>query len=348
MDLLREYQGLRVLVTGGCSFIGSHLAEKLVALGARVSIVDDLSSGVLANIDSIRDVAPFTRGDLRDPAVVADTVQGKDIVFHLANIHGGRGYIETHPAELTQNMIIDGNVFRASVLAGVKRVCYTSSACVYPTNRQVPNSPEFARFLSEEMADPFKQNCALADGEYGWGKFMGEMTLRAYHKQYGLKGVSCRLFTVYGPRENESHAIIAFIAKAVLKQDPYEIWGSGNQDRNFTYVDDIVEGCLRAALKIDDTSAINIGTDEVITVRHAASVVCDLVGHKPRDIFCDVTKPEGVLARAASTAMQEQRLSWRPQTKFQDGIRKTVEWYCRHKNIELLRDQNLEKILFER
>ena len=234
------FKNKRVLVTGGCCFIGSFLVESLLADGAHVTVVDDLSSGKLENIEPVRDQIEFIMGDLRDANVARDATRNKDIVFHLANIHGGRGFIETHPGEISQNFLIDGNVFYYSHLNGVDRVVYTSSACAYPTNLQ-EDGPDQQRYLSEEMADPFKKGAALADGEYGWAKFMGEMALKGYHKQFGTKGVSCRLFTVYGPRENESHAIIAFIAKAMIQQDPYEVWGSGQQDRNFTYVSDIVE-----------------------------------------------------------------------------------------------------------
>ena len=128
------------------------------------------------------------------------------------------------------------------------------------------------------MADPFEEGCALADGEHGSAKLMGEMVLQAYHRQYGLEGVSCRLFTVYGPRENETHAIIAFIAKALMRQDPFEIWGSGQQDRNFTYIDDMVTGMMLAAQKVSDCSAINPGTDEIVKIIDAVRIVCESLG----------------------------------------------------------------------
>ncbi len=100
---------------------------------------------------------------------------------------------------------------------------------------------------------------------------MGELTLRAYHREHGLKAASCRYFTVFGPRAKENHAVIALIAKAVARQDPFEVWGTGEQIRNWTYVDDIVTGTLRAAETIDDGTAVNLGTMERIRVRDAAS-----------------------------------------------------------------------------
>lgn len=342
-----SYKNKKVLVTGGASFIGSHLVDALVREGAQITVVDDLSSGKKENLNLSIDRIDFIKGDLRMQDVVDKATRKKDVIFHLANIHGGRGFIETHPGEIVQNFMIDGNIFYYAYKNNVERVCFTSSACAYPTSLQTANKDKQARFLSEEMADPFKEGAALADGEYGWAKFMGEMALKAYNKQFGLKGVSCRLFTVYGPRENESHAIIAFISKALIKQDPYEIWGTGQQDRNFTYVDDVVEGIMLAAEKISDCRAVNIGTDEITKIIDAVKTVCEIVGHKPSKFFCDTSKPEGVHARAASVSNQEHWLQWRPKVSFKEGISKTIEWYKGQVDIYDLR-KNLEKKLFER
>jgi len=341
------FKDKRVLVTGGCCFIGSFLVESLLADGAQVTVVDDLSSGRIENIESVRDQITFVLGDLRDASVAREVTRDKDIVFHLANIHGGRGFIETHPGEISQNFLIDGNVFYYSHLNRVDRVVYTSSACAYPTNLQ-EDGPDQQRYLSEEMADPFKKGCALSDGEYGWAKFMGEMALKGYHKQYGTKGVSCRLFTVYGPRENESHAIIAFIAKAMIEQNPYEVWGSGQQDRNFTYVSDIVEGLKLACERITDCRSINIGTSEITKIADAVETVCNIMGYVPADgFFFDRSKPEGVHARAADTTNQKLWLDWQPTVSFKDGIAKTIEWYQANRTAEELRE-NFERKLFER
>lgn len=342
-----SYNDCRVLVTGGCSFIGSHLVESLVQEGARVTVVDDLSSGCLQNISAVADKVHFIEGDLRDSAVADRSMRGQQVVFHLANIHGGRGFIETHPGEICQNLLIDGNVFYHAHLHRVARICFASSACAYPTNLQSADPLVQKRYLSEEMADPFLQGAAQADGVYGWAKLMGEMALQSYHRQFGVHGVCCRLFTVYGPRENESHAIIALLAKALARQDPFEIWGSGQQDRNFTYVSDIVHGLKLATHRITDCRAVNLGTDEVTRIADAAKLICELTGHRPQRFHFDTTKPEGVHARAASTQNQQRWLGWKPEVSFRQGICATLEWYRGLRSPEQLLDI-VSNRLFER
>lgn len=341
-----EFNSKNVIVTGGASFIGSHLVDELVAIGAKVTVIDDLSSGTLSNLVISIDKINFINADLRDTETQI-LFKNQDYVFHLANIHGGRGFIETHPGEICQNFLIDGNVFMACHKYNVGKVIYTSSACAYPTNLQGNDIEQQERYLSEEMADPFIKGASLADGEYGWAKFMGEMALKAYNKQYGLKGVSCRLFTVYGPRENESHAIIALIAKALIGQDPYEIWGSGEQDRNFTFVSDIVDGLIKAAVFIEDCRSVNIGTSEITKISDAAQTIRDILKFKPNQIFFDTSKPEGVHARAASTVNQKKWLNWEPKVGFAEGINETISWYKAHVNLESL-EKELNKKLFER
>jgi UDP-glucose 4-epimerase len=319
--------------------------ERLVGAGASVRVVDDLSSGSLVNLASVHDRIEFRRGDLRERDVAMEACRDVAVVFHLAASHGGRGYIDTHPVECSTNMILDGIVFAAAHAAGVERVCFASSACVYPTTLQ--QDTERTILLREDMADPFAPGAALADGEYGWAKLMGEMTLRAYHRQHGMRSVACRIFTAYGERENETHAIIALIAKAYLRLDPYPIWGTGQQDRNFTYVGDIVEGLMRAVFAVDDGSPVNVGRSEHVKVIDAARTIFELTGFTPREIAFDTTKPTGVLSRAADLDRTRRLLGWEPSTSFREGLRRTVDWYVStHPQIDLV--GRLETLLVER
>lgn len=330
---MSAWKGTKVLVTGGASFIGSHLTDKLVSLGASVRVADDLSSGRLENLHESVTRVDFQKGDLRDRSFARAVMADRSVVFHLAACHGGRGFIDTHPADCASNLVLDGIVFDEAYRAGVDRVCFASSACVYPVQRQQAPVAGQTVLLKEEWADPFREGCASSDGEYGWAKLMGEMTLHAYWKQYGLKSVSCRLFTAYGERENESHAVIALIAKAFIKMDPYEIWGDGQQDRNFTYVGDIVEGMIRAAERIDDASPVNIGTAEHIKIIDLAKRIFDQIGFTPKSLNLDRTKPVGVYSRAADLTRTRDRLGWEPTFSVDEGLRRTIGWYVASRDL---------------
>ena len=311
-----------VLVTGGASFIGSHLVDALVAAGARVRVVDDLSSGKLSNIRRHVDsgTIEFEQADLLDPHVPAKVVAGIHTVFHLAANHGGRGYVELHQAACATNLLLDSSVFRACHVAGVQKVVYASSGCVYPNHLQT--EPRERLFLTEDQVGPPYD----ADNMYGWAKLMGEFTLRALYREHGLKTVSCRYFTVYGPRGHENHAVMAMIARAFIRQDPFEVWGSGRQVRNWSYVSDMVDGTLLAAARIDDARAVNLGTRERIRVIDAVRQVLEETGHRP-EIRLRKDMPTGPMNRVADPSLAEQLLSWTPRVRFEDGLRKTIDWY---------------------
>jgi UDP-glucose 4-epimerase len=344
-----------VLVTGGASFIGSHLVDSLLAKAAVVTVADDFSSGKLENLEyQLRQRPRGTwrtknltvhRVDLKDRMSTRKIMRGIEVVFHLAAQHGGRGYIHTHPAECCTNMALDELVFEEAWRAGVERVCFASSACVYPNYLQEETGSSY--LLKEEDADPFVRDRAFADLEYGWAKLMAEMALKAYHREYGLKASSVRIFTAYGERENETHAIIALIAKALVRMDPFEIWGTGDQDRNFTYVGDIVDAMLLAAEKIEDATPVNAGRADRITLNQAAEIVFNLVDWRPRKISHDVSKPVGVASRAADLTRARKLLGWQPKVSYEDGFKRTIERYRSHKDLEVVR-RDLPKLLMER
>jgi UDP-glucose 4-epimerase len=322
-----DWQGRKVLVTGGASFIGSHLVDALVGRGARVRVVDNLSSGLLANIAShVEDGAiEFRQEDLLDSEVAQRAAGGVEVVFHLAADHGGRGYIDSHPVECSTNLILDGLVFRACRQARVAKIVFASSGCVYPTSLQMDPGEEV--YLREEMvAAPYE-----ADDLYGWAKLMAELSLKAYYDQYGVRSAACRYFTAYGPRCGENHAVMAMIARAFVRRDPFEVWGTGEQIRNWTYIDDIVDGTIRAAEAIDDATAVNLGTTERIRVIDCARQVVELAGYTA-EFAPRADKPTGPLNRAADTALARQLLGWEAQVPFSVGLRKTFDWYCETKS----------------
>jgi nucleoside-diphosphate-sugar epimerase len=332
----------RVLVTGGASFIGSALVDALVERGARVRVVDNLSSGKLENLQERLDGGEieFLKAELLDDGVARKAVRGMDVVFHLAADHGGRGYVDLHQAACAGNLTLDGLVFRAAVQENAGRVIFASSGCVYPN--YIQTDPGEILYLTEDKAGPPYD----ADNLYGWAKLMAEMTLTAYHRDYGLRAASCRYFTVYGPRGHENHAVIAMIARAFVGQDPFVVWGNGEQIRNWTHVDDIVSGTIRAAEVIEDGAPVNLGTVERTRVIDAAREVMRLTGHDAR-IELHPEMPTGPMNRVADNSLAKKLLDWEPKVKFMDGLHSTVDWYFSIKDRAKVAAQ-LDTLLTER
>jgi nucleoside-diphosphate-sugar epimerase len=319
------------LVTGGASFIGSHLVDALVDRGARVRVVDNLSSGHLDNIRAHLDAGrvEFMHADLLDPAVAEEAVRGIRTVFHLAADHGGRGYVDLHQVACATNLALDGIMFRACRHEGVEKIVYASSGCVYPN--YIQTDPGKLLYLTEDMAGPPYD----ADNLYGWAKLMAEMTLRAYYQETGMKAACCRYFTVYGDRGHENHAVIAMVARAFVRQDPYVVWGTGEQIRNWTHVSDIVSGTIAAAEKIEDGTAVNLGTMERTRVIDAAREVLRYTKHDAT-IELHPEMPTGPMNRVADNSLAKLLLNWEPKVNFMDGLHRTIEWYFKSKDRALV------------
>lgn len=339
---MSEWCGERVLVTGGASFIGSHLVEDLLERGAIVRVADDFSSGTRENLAAVADRIEILEGDLKRMCFAEKATQDIDTVFHLAADHGGRGYIANHPANCATNMALDNVVYEAAVRNDAERITFASSACVYPTDIQQERTP-----LREEMVTFDERGGAYADELYGWAKLMGERSLQAYHEQYGVDASIVRVFTAYGPRENETHAIIALLAKAYARQEPYHIWGDGEQTRNFTYVADITSAFRLAAENATDGTPVNAGISRYISINDVVETIFELLEWEPGEIRYQTDKPVGVKHRAADTSRAERLLGWEPTYSLEDGLRETVEWYVNNRDRTDVK-KNLETLLHER
>lgn len=338
------FKNKKVTLCGGASLIGVHLGEALVKKGvAGLRIVDDFSSGKFENLTNLIDKVEVKKADLRDEHEANKAVHGADIVFHLAAQHGGRGYVASHKRELYDNLRLDATVFAACAQQGVQKVIYSSSACAYPIDLQT-NSDDLV-YLSEEMID--YSNVRQADGAYGMEKLMGELMLDAYIEEGWFKGCATRSFTVYGPLMTETHAIAALIAKTMIKQNPFEVWGDGKQIRNWTYVKDNVQGALLAAEHLD-RGAINIGVEDRLTPVDAMQLIWDCIGvpYTFGHVKFLPDKPVGPLNRVANSSKLK-ALGWTPQYTFEEGLRKTIDWYVSTHDVEELK-KNLERRLTER
>jgi len=330
-----KWGDVRTLVTGGASFIGSHLVDKLVELKANVTVVDDLSSGKEENLADSWDKINFIKKDLEyiTKEDIKKIFKDQEKVFHLAAVHGGRGYITTHPADVNSNFSIDHHVFEACTDSKVDNITFASTACVYPTALQENIGSNYK--LKENDSDPINLDGSMsADIEYGWGKLMSEMQMHSFRKQYGMKGCPVRFVTAYGPRENETHAIIALIYKAMERMDPYEIWGDGQQERDFTYVEDIVEGTILASEKITDCTPVNLGTGTRYKMIDVVEMICKILNWHPKEFKFDTSKPVGALSRALDNSRAAELIGWKPKFSLEDGLKLTIDWYKNYHKIQ--------------
>jgi len=170
--------------------------------------------------------------------------------------------------------------------------------------------------------------------------------LKAYHREGKMKSVSCRYFTVYGPRGVENHAVIAMIARAFIQENPFVVWGTGEQVRNWTYVDDIIRGTILAAERLDDGTAVNLGTMERIRVLDAAEGILRMTGHNASIEF-HPDMPTGPYNRVASNRLAKRLLDWEPRIGFWEGLRRTIDWYFATKNRASI-EADLGHLLIER
>jgi len=338
------------IVTGGASFIGSHVVERLVKRGDKVVVVDDLSSGNLDNLKSVAGHYEFSGFDLaRDPYALLRLMKRLgpvDTVYHLAADHGGRGYVELCQVETASNFAIDNNVFHACRKFDVPTIVFASSGCIYPLNLQV-NIDKTIYLREQDAGPPYEP-----DGLYGLAKLSAELTLERLWKECGIRSVCCRFFTVYGPRVKENHALGAMIARSFVRQDPFVIWGDGTAIRNWTYVDDIADGMVasEALAKMHGAAVVNLGTMERNTVRHAAETVIGLArelyyhDYQPT-IQLAPEMPVGPLNRVAENSHML-ALGLEP-LPLQEGLRRTLRWYYETHDAEKVR-ADLTRLLVAR
>lgn len=333
----------RVIVTGGAGFIGAALVDRLLRLGASVTVVDKLlssnqSSIWQAKLQRLSDIYKKYGQDveLQLMDLITETnkfrliSQSHDVVFHLSAVFGGREFVDTKEVECSAMLAMDHNVISAAFDAGVERLHYASSACVYAPSL---NRPGY--LLKEDDILSTGEGWKTSDNLYGFAKLMGEMQLIAYHREKGFKTSSSRYLTVYGPGElDATHAMAALIEKALSRQDPYVVWGSGEQERGFTYVDDIVEGSILACEKIEDGTAVNLGWDKRYKIKDVASKILEIVGYKPSKVIYDKTKPEGPFSRALDITRARQLLGWEPKVDLDEGLKRTIRWHTKQRQNE--------------
>lgn len=311
----------RVLVTGGTGFIGSHVVEKLVLLGAKVTVMDNLSNGKIRNIEYLRERVKFVKGDCANPRDAFAACKNQEVILNLAARVGGIEYNRTHQGTmLHDNIIIASTMIEAAREAKVDRFLVISSACVYPHNALVP-TPELEGFRDEPES---------TNGGYGWAKRMAETLGKYYAEEFGMHVGIVRPYNAYGPRDHfdsaTSHVIPALIKRVIDGEDPVVVWGSGTQTRAFLYVEDLAEGMIQAIDKFPKPTPINLGTDEEVSIADLVKLIIEISGRKVRVIF-DTSKPDGSPRRNSDNTRAKKNVGFTAKTSLHEGLTKTIKWY---------------------
>jgi GDP-D-mannose 3',5'-epimerase len=312
----------KIAVFGGGGFIGGHLVADLTAKGFEVVRSVD--------VKPLEEWYQTSRGvenlvlDLQEKEACEKAVEGVDLVFNLAADMGGMGFIENNKALCMLSVLINTHVLMAAREAGVERVFFSSSACVYNGDKQ--KSAQVVA-LKEEDAYP-----ALPEDGYGWEKLFSERMCRHFEEDFGLQCRVARYHNVYGPlgtyqggREKAPAAICRKVleAKASGKHE-IEIWGDGNQTRSFMYIDDCLKG-TQMIMNSDIREPLNLGSNELVTINQLVDIVEEIAHIKLKRTY-KLDAPKGVNGRNSDNTKIQQLLGWEPSIRLREGMAKTYEW----------------------
>jgi nucleoside-diphosphate-sugar epimerase len=335
------------LISGGCGFVGRNMVKRLYqTTNDRILFIDNLSVGTdpkeWLDIPQKREVKGlriygederllFIKSDfihiLRN--LIEDSEWfvkefGIDIikfadVFHFAAIVGGRAMIDGDPMKVALDLSIDAEFFYWLTRSKPERILYPSSSAAYPISKQTEKN---AIQLRESDID--FSNMGQPDMTYGWTKLTGEFLAKIAASHYGLKITCIRPFSGYGEDQDYTYPIPAIARRAVFKESPFEVWGTGHQGRDFVHIDDVLDCTLLAMDKIHDGSAINIGSGRLTSFREIINIFCNFAEYKT-DIKCLLDKPVGVHSRYCSIDYVKEHLSWSPKISIEEGLKRVYE-----------------------
>lgn len=308
------------IVCGAGGFIGGHLVNRLKSEGYWVRGID-LKHNEYGNSNA----NDFIIGDLRDPRVCEALFDREiDEVYQLAADMGGAGYIFTgdHDAVVMHNSALCNlNMVESSKNHGVKKIFYSSSACMYPEYNQLdPDNPK----CSEASAYP-----AAPDSEYGWEKLFSERLYFSYYRNYGLEVRVARFHNIFGPQGTwdggKEKAPAALCRKIALADDggTIDIWGDGHQTRSFLYIDECIEG-IRRLMNSDFIGPVNLGSEEMVSINQFVDMISKIAGKQINKHH--IEGPTGVRGRNSDNALIQEKLNWKPSQPLEAGLEKTYHW----------------------
>ena len=305
----------RAFITGGAGFIGSSLTDRLLSLGVRVTVYDNLSTGLPKFLDGAR-LHPgfaFVRGDLLDEAALTTAMAGSDFVFHLAANADVRFGTEHPHKDLEQNTIVTYNVLEAMRANGIKRIAFSSTGSVYGEAPVIP-TPEDA---------PFPIQTSL----YGASKVAGEGLIAAYCEGFGFQSFIFRFVSILGERYTHGH-IFDFYQKLLQDQTVLPVLGNGRQRKSYLYIHDCLDGILTAVARASDkVNVLNLGTNEYVEVNDSIAAITAYLGVTPRLVYSGGDR--GWIGDNPFIFLDTRRiraLGWQPKLTIPQGIIRTLEW----------------------
>jgi nucleoside-diphosphate-sugar epimerase len=305
----------KFLVTGGAGFIGSNICKRLVADRCSVRVVDNLLTGKKANLADIIDEIDFMEADMGEQAVARAAMKDIDVVLHQGALPSVPRSVDD-PAQ-THRHCVEATfaLLLAARDAGVKRFVYASSSSAYG---DTPTLPKVETMRPEPLSP------------YAVGKLVGEYYCSVFCSVFGLETISLRYFNVFGPHQDPTSqyaaAIPAFVT-AILRGKPPTVFGDGEQSRDFTYVDNVVEANLLAAkAKHTAGEVVNIACGKAVTVNEVIEVINKLLGKGIKPIYSD-PRPGDVKHSLADITLAEKVLGYVPKIRFEEGLRESIDWY---------------------
>ncbi len=331
------------LVTGGCGFVGRNMVKRLYRTTQdKIVFIDNLMVGThpdawlaakkgnsgenFATYDNGRLL--FIQGDARDVirelgnnenyfADKFNFISGRlNDVFHFAAIVGGRAMIDGDPMAVALDLAIDAEIFYWACRYKPERLLYPSSSAAYPIDLQTESNT-----IQLKESDIDFKRMGQPDMTYGWTKLTGEFLAKIAAKHYGLKVTCIRPFSGYGEDQDLTYPVPAIAARAAKKEEPFEVWGSGHQGRDFVHIDDVIDCILLAMDHIHDGTAINIGMGKLTSFREIIEVFCKIAGYNP-EIKPLLDKPVGVFSRYCDMSFVEEKLGWKAKISIEEGMRR--------------------------
>lgn len=311
----------KIIVTGGAGFIGSNLTIELVRRGYKVKVIDNLSTGLIKNLESVKDDIKFIKGDIRSLDFLEKQLTGYDAVLHQAALgsvpRSINDPLSTHESNITGTL----NVLIAARHKGIKKVVYASSSSIYG-NREYFGKQQVAK--KKEMMKPMPLS------PYAASKISAEYYVKVFSHIYGLPTVTLRYFNVFGPRQNPNSqyaAVIPLFIKALLKGQRPTVYGDGQQSRDFTYVANNVEANILAMnSKVKDGETINIACSKTISILQIIEKINLILGTSIKPKF-DKPRIGDVKNSLADITKAKKLINYSPIIYFEEGLRKTIEWY---------------------